>query len=103
MKNQYILLILVFLSVNYINSQFILDGEFRPRTEYRNGFGSIIPDAADPGYAISTRTRLNAGYKFSSYEFYISLQDVMVWGGRIGRFYPTIRTIPLLFFKLGQN
>lgn len=80
MKNQYILLILVFLSVNYINSQFILDGEFRPRTEYRNGFGSIIPDAADPGYAISTRTRLNAGYKFSSYEFYISLQDVMVWG-----------------------
>ncbi|MBC6996947.1 alginate export family protein [Cytophaga sp. FL35] len=80
MKNQYILLILVFLSVNYINSQFILDGEFRPRTEYRNGFGSIIPDVADPGYAISTRTRLNAGYKFSSYEFYLSLQDVMVWG-----------------------
>tara|TARA_B100001750_G_scaffold231123_1_gene228343 strand:+ start:132264 stop:133556 length:1293 start_codon:yes stop_codon:yes gene_type:complete len=80
MKKQYTLIILVFLSAQYINSQFLLDGEFRPRTEYRNGFGSIIPDAVDPGFAISTRTRLNAGYKFSSYEFYLSLQDVMVWG-----------------------
>ena len=80
MKKQYSLIILVFLSAQYINSQFLLDGEFRPRTEYRNGFGSIIPDAVDPGFAISTRTRLNAGYKFSSYEFYLSLQDVMVWG-----------------------
>ncbi|SHJ00309.1 alginate export family protein [Pseudozobellia thermophila] len=60
--------------------QFTLDGEFRPRTEYRHGFGNIIADGADPGFAISTRTRLNAGYKFSSYEFYLSLQDVMVWG-----------------------
>ncbi|AYN67709.1 hypothetical protein D1013_10160 [Euzebyella marina] len=80
MKKQYTLIILVFLSAQYINSQFLLDGEFRPRTEYRNGFGGIIPDAVDPGFAISTRTRLNAGYKFSSYEFYLSLQDVMVWG-----------------------
>lgn len=61
-------------------AQFTLDGEFRPRTEYRHGFGNIIADAADPGFAISTRTRLNAGYTFSSYEFYLSLQDVMVWG-----------------------
>ncbi|MFC4097195.1 alginate export family protein [Euzebyella saccharophila] len=75
-----IYILLSFLVFQTANAQFILDGEFRPRTEYRNGFGSIIPDAADPGYAISTRTRLNAGYKFSSYEFYLSLQDVMVWG-----------------------
>ena len=61
-------------------AQFTLDGQFKPRTEYRNGFGSIIPDAADAGYAISTRMRLNTGYKFDSYEFYVSLQDVMVWG-----------------------
>ncbi len=61
-------------------SQFTLDGQFRPRTEYRHGFGSIIPDEADAGYAISTRIRLNTGYTFDSYAFFISLQDVMVWG-----------------------
>lgn len=61
-------------------SQFTLDGEFRPRAEYRHGFGSIIPEDTDAGFAISTRLRLNAGYEFESYRFYMSLQDVMVWG-----------------------
>ncbi|NER16307.1 alginate export family protein [Spongiivirga citrea] len=80
MKKLSSLIILLCLSVNYINAQFTLDGEFKPRTEYRHGFGSIIPDAADAGYAISTRLRLNAGYQFDSYKFYVSLQDVIVWG-----------------------
>ncbi|PKA99852.1 alginate export protein [Flavobacteriaceae bacterium MAR_2009_75] len=80
MKNIYIFLCLFLLSYQDALAQFALDGEFRPRTEYRHGFGSIIADAADPGYAISTRIRLNTGYKFDSYEFYLSLQDVMVWG-----------------------
>lgn len=80
MKKQYSLIFLLFLSVQFVSAQFTLDGEFKPRTEYRNGFGSIIPDAADPGYAIATRLRLNAGYEFESYKFYMSLQDVMVWG-----------------------
>ena len=66
MKKQYTLIFLLFLSVQLITAQFTLDGEFKPRTEYRNGFGSIIPDAADAGYAISTRLRLNAGYQFES-------------------------------------
>ncbi|MGB6154039.1 MAG: alginate export family protein [Pricia sp.] len=80
MKKYNLIIILLSLSAQSIYSQFTLDGQFRPRSEYRNGFGSIIPDAADPGYAISTRVRLNTGYKFDAYEFYVSLQDVMVWG-----------------------
>ncbi|MFX0556123.1 alginate export family protein [Maribacter sp. CXY002] len=80
MKKQHIIIILLFLSVKYTYAQFTLDGQFRPRTEYRNGFGSIIPDASDPGFAISTRARLNAGFDTETYQFYLSLQDVMVWG-----------------------
>ena len=80
MKKQYIFITLLFLSIQFVSAQFTLDGEFKPRTEYRNGFGSIIPDAADAGYAISTRLRFNAGYQFESYKFYMSMQDVMVWG-----------------------
>lgn len=80
MKRRYLQLVIVSLWSTMTYAQFTLDGEFRPRTEYRNGYGSIIPDAADAGYAISTRLRLNTTYEFESYQFYMSLQDVMVWG-----------------------
>ncbi|MDP5061857.1 MAG: alginate export family protein [Maribacter sp.] len=80
MKKQYLLITLLFLAANSIYAQFTLDGQFRPRTEYRHGFGSLIPDAADAGFAISTRARLNAKYETEAYQFYLSIQDVMVWG-----------------------
>ncbi|NJX14171.1 alginate export family protein [Tamlana crocina] len=80
MKKQYLIIGLLLGCLQFAQAQFTLDGEFRPRTEYRNGFGSIIPDAADPGFGISTRARLNAGYNTEAYKFYLSLQDVMVWG-----------------------
>lgn len=80
MKKQYVLIAVMALIVQFAQAQFTLDGEFRPRTEYRNGFGGIIADAADPGFGISTRMRLNTGYATEAYKFYVSLQDVMVWG-----------------------
>lgn len=66
--------------LQFANAQFTLDGELRPRAEYRNGYGSLIADEVDAGFGISTRMRLNAGYKAETYKVYISLQDVMVWG-----------------------
>ena len=80
MKTLYTFIFLLILSIQFVTAQFTLDGEFKPRTEYRNGFGSIIPDASDPGFAIATRLRLNAAYEFDSFKFFMSLQDVMVWG-----------------------
>ncbi|GAA4230992.1 alginate export family protein [Postechiella marina] len=80
MKKQYVLIGLVALMVQFAQAQFTLDGEFRPRTEYRNGFGSLIADDADAGFGISTRVRLNAGYNTEAYKFYVSFQDIMVWG-----------------------
>ncbi|MFB9057533.1 alginate export family protein [Mariniflexile ostreae] len=80
MKKQYLVLSILVLAMQFAQAQFSLDGEFRPRTEYRNGYGSIIPSAEDSGFGVSTRVRLNAGYAVEAYKFYISLQDVMVWG-----------------------
>ncbi|MEP3210597.1 MAG: alginate export family protein [Maribacter sp.] len=80
MKKQHFVVVLALLCTTFTFAQFTLDGQFKPRTEYRNGFGSIIPDAADAGFAVSTRVRLNTGYTFDSYQFYVSLQDVLVWG-----------------------
>ncbi|MFD1162011.1 alginate export family protein [Hwangdonia seohaensis] len=80
MKKQYVFMCMLMATIQFAQAQFTLDGEFRPRSEYRHGFGSIIPDAADAGFGISTRIRLNAGYQVDAYKFYLSLQDVMVWG-----------------------
>ncbi|GAA3590805.1 alginate export family protein [Flavivirga amylovorans] len=81
MKKQYVILGLLLAGcLNFAQAQFTLDGEFRPRTEYRNGFGSLIADDADAGYGISTRIRLNAGYSVDAYKFYVSFQDILVWG-----------------------
>ena len=80
MKKQYIILGLVATMMQFAQAQFTLDGEFRPRAEYRNGFGSLIADNAEPGFGISTRARLNAGFKTETYKVYLSLQDVFVWG-----------------------
>ncbi|MCX2680430.1 alginate export family protein [Galbibacter sp. EGI 63066] len=81
MKKQYAVLCLLLLGcLQLTQAQFTLDGEFRPRTEYRHGFGNIIADSTDAGFGVSTRIRLNAGYDIGAYKFYLSLQDVMVWG-----------------------
>lgn len=80
MKRAIILTAIGSLCLQAAMAQFTLDGQLRPRTEYRNGFGSIIPDSADAGFATSTRARINAGYKTESYQLYLSLQDIMVWG-----------------------
>lgn len=77
-KNRLTLLCLLVSQVSF--AQLTIYGQFRPRTEYRNGFGNLIPDGAEPGLATSTRARLNIDYQSDAYQFYLGLQDVMVWG-----------------------
>ncbi|MFH4967224.1 alginate export family protein [Gaetbulibacter sp. M240] len=80
MKKQYVLIGLLALMGKVASAQLTIDSEFRPRAEYRNGFGNLIAEDADAGFGISTRARLNAGFKTETYNFYLSLQDVLVWG-----------------------
>lgn len=74
------LVCLCLFGMHFSFAQFVVDGQFRPRTEYRNGFGGLIPDASDSGFATATRVRLNTAYQTEKYAFYVSLQDVLVWG-----------------------
>ena len=80
MKLKFTLLTLLVLFTISSKAQFSIDGELRPRTEYRHGFGTLIAKDAEPGFGISTRARLNFGYKADAYEIFMSMQDVMVWG-----------------------
>ena len=74
-----LLTLLLFITIGS-KAQFSIDGELRPRTEYRNGYGNLIPEASEPGFGVSTRARLKFGYKSEGYNLFISLQDVIVWG-----------------------
>lgn len=62
-------------------SQLTLDGEFRPRTEFRNGYRVLRTENTKPAFFTSQRTRLSLNYKNDRYEIGISGQDVRVWGG----------------------
>ena len=72
-------LLFLFLITN-INAQLTVDAELRPRFEYRHGFKTLFPDNEEPAAFVSQRTRLNAAFNKEKLDFYLSIQDVRVWG-----------------------
>ena len=66
----------------YSYGQFTLDGEIRPRFEYRHGVKSVADSAQDPAAFVEQRVRLNFGYKTEGYIFKVALQNVHVWGSQ---------------------
>ncbi|CAM1369699.1 alginate export family protein [Tenacibaculum xiamenense] len=77
--NKYLVLILIITS-SISFSQLKIDAEIRPRSEYRHGFKTLIADNENAALFVSQRTRLNTKYSIDKLNFYISLQDVRVWG-----------------------
>lgn len=63
-----------------MQAQFTLDAQLRPRYEFRHGYKTLFPDNEDPASFISQRTRLNTRFTTQKYDFYVSIQDVRVWG-----------------------
>ena len=57
-----------------------VDGEIRPRAEFRNGYKILPLEDANSAFAISQRTRFNAFYSSKTFKAYISMQDIRVWG-----------------------
>ena len=79
MKTKLTLIILGLISVQTF-AQFTLSGEFRPRTEFRNGYKTLNPSDVDAALFTSQRLRLNTKYATEKYTFFASIQDVRVWG-----------------------
>jgi hypothetical protein len=74
------LTIILFFSLTSSFAQFTVDAQVRPRFEYRHGYKTLFPDNVDPAAFVSQRTRLNFGYKTEKLNFYLSAQDIRVWG-----------------------
>ena len=61
-------------------AQLTISGELRPRAEYRNGYKTLTPNDVDAALFVSQRTRLNTKFISKDYTFFLSVQDVRVWG-----------------------
>jgi hypothetical protein len=60
--------------------QTTIDAEFRPRTEFRQGFSQPLLDGTKPGFLTTQRTRLNFSYKGSVVSTKLTLQDARIFG-----------------------
>lgn len=75
------LTLVVFSLLSFFSyAQLTIDAELRPRFEYRHGFSTLFPDDTEPAAFVAQRTRLNTKFVKEKYSFYLSLQDVRVWG-----------------------
>ncbi len=72
---------LFILLQNISTAQLTVNGEIRPRAEYRNGFKTLTTESADPAFFVEQRTRIYLGYNTGSIKFQVNIQDVRVWGG----------------------
>ncbi len=65
-----------------VHAQFILSGEFRPRTEFSRGYKSLAVEDQKLSTATAQRTRLNAIYNSEGVKAKLVLQDVRYWGNQ---------------------
>ncbi len=79
MKRKILLVTLILMSILTFG-QFKMDGEIRPRLEWRDGYKNMIPDNAESILIVTQRSRLNFNYSSNFYTTYFSLQDVRTWG-----------------------
>ena len=63
-----------------LKAQTSVEGEYRPRFEYRNGFRKPLADTLLPSFLTTQRTRLSAGYKTGSLITQFTIQDARVFG-----------------------
>ena len=66
-----------------VKAQFLIQTEVRPRSEFRDGFKTLLANEQKPAFITSQRTRLSFSYAKSDVETYLAIQDIRVWGDEI--------------------
>jgi hypothetical protein len=75
-----ILGLLFLLSFSESYGQTTIDAEFRPRSEFRQGFNQPLADTLKSAFVTMQRTRLNFNYKGGILSARLSLQDSRIFG-----------------------
>ncbi|MEZ4827380.1 MAG: alginate export family protein [Bacteroidia bacterium] len=66
--------------IDSTRESFTIDLEFRPRSEFRNGYRQMRNDTTRPAFFTEGRNRLYFNYERKGFIFHTSIQDVRVWG-----------------------
>lgn len=120
MKQSYFLIFsivgsLLMTYASFGQSEFWIEGQIRPRFEFRNGYKTLLDTSAGPAAYIEQRTRLSVGYKFrKTLTLFVSFQDVRVWGstsltnkvaGNFSLFqgWAKVQATPHISFKFGRQ
>lgn len=76
-----ILLLSIFNVLFVAKAQFKMDLEFRPRSEYRDGYQTLSEPNEQGVFLTTQRTRLNVSFNYQKRtETFISFQDIRTWG-----------------------
>jgi hypothetical protein len=90
-----------------ITAQVKISGELRPRTEFRHGFKTLIPENTDPAFFTEQRTRIKLNYSSDKFFAKISLQDVRFWGAvdQVYKSDPSLTNLHEAFaaYKIGKK
>lgn len=74
-------LIVIFMAFSFVlQAQFAINGEFRGRGEYRDGYGTIRDSSKTPYFPILGRARLQFDYSYEKITTRFSIQDAWVFG-----------------------
>jgi hypothetical protein len=79
-KSIFLGLTLAFLGQNEAKAQLTVTGQLRPRTELRDGQGTLQKEGEESALFTSQRARLNVGFTGYRFKVFMALQDVRVWG-----------------------
>lgn len=75
-----LLYFLILCSYSSIYAQFKVQGEVRPRFEYRHGFKTLVGKDIDAAAFVSQRTRITSTFKRNKLNMMFSFQDIRIWG-----------------------
>lgn len=73
-------LLFLFSKAQAFAQNFYVDAEFRPRSEYRDGYQKPLSSSQDPAFIMINRTRLKVGFENDWINSAITLQDSRVFG-----------------------
>jgi hypothetical protein len=71
---------LMILVTQPLMSQTTIDGEIRPRFEFRDGFQKPLVDTLKPVFVALQRSRLSFDYKSKILNMRLTMQDSRIWG-----------------------
>lgn len=81
MKMRFVLSLITFVIITLsAKSQLTLDGQFRVRGEYRDGYKELASEASYGTPLVSQRSRLVLNFADTTFTFRVSAQDARVWG-----------------------